>query len=140
MKITVNAEELIQNWIARKNRAMPVAEQIAWQMGHTAENEIHPITRKKTGQWDSSIHTEVINEGDRIKLWVGSHGAFSPRGYNYGALQEALNHPIEIGFHRALPDMREFFRIVFPLAVKDGESVPKIKIMAGLVTLLVDQI
>jgi hypothetical protein len=71
-------------------------------MGLLATNEIHPLTQKKTGNWDNSIHAEVKQlKSFQWELWVGSKGAFSDKGYNYGAKQERLNHPIEIGWGRA---------------------------------------
>ena len=45
----------------------------------------------------------------KYELWVGSKGAFSGTGYNYGKRQEDLYHPIEIGYHKAQPKMMDLW-------------------------------
>ena len=95
----------------KQKRVQAVLEKTAKQMGVLATNEIHPLTAKKTGNWDSTIHAEVhpINPG-KVELWVGSMGAFSADGYNYGALQEHTRHPIERGWFAAEPNMRDLWQ------------------------------
>ncbi len=121
-------DKLIEDWTARRDRAQSVAELIALEMGHIAENEIHPLTHKITGNWDRSIHTEVESDGTIIRAKVVSHGAFASNGFNYGPLQEALNHPIEIGFYRAIPEMIQFWEDNFFKSIESGE-VPNIEVM-----------
>lgn len=101
----VNLGEVLAGIEARKKKLDDLPK-LAKQMGVLALNEIHPLTHKKTGNWDSSIHAEVSEAGAfKVELWVGSKGAFSGSGYNYGARQEKLYHPIEIGYHKAQPAM-----------------------------------
>ena len=101
----VNIGEVLAGIEARKKRLNDLPK-LAAQMGVMALNEIHPLTHKKTGNWDSTIHAEVSEVGSyKYELWVGSKGAFSGNGYNYGARQEKLFHPIEIGYHKAQPAM-----------------------------------
>ena len=101
----VNLPEVLAGIEARKKRLDDLPK-LAKQMGVMALNEIHPLTHKKTGNWDSSIHAEVSEVGAyKYELWVGSKGAFSGTGYNYGKRQEDLYHPIEIGWHKANPAM-----------------------------------
>ena len=95
----------------KQKRIQAVLEKTAKQMGILATNEIHPLTAKKTGNWDSTIHAEVhLLSVNKVELWVGSTGAFSKDGYNYGALQEHTRHPIEIGWTKAQPQMRDLFQ------------------------------
>jgi hypothetical protein len=105
-----NMGEVMAKMKAReeKLKAVPKA---ARQMGVLALNEIHPLTNKKTGNWDGTIHAEVTEISSfKWGLWVGSKGAFSGAGYNYGARQERLYHPIEIGWHKAWPRMVDLWR------------------------------
>lgn len=92
----------------KKKKLLDQLPQVAKQMGQLAVNEIKPLCNVKSGTWQGSIHAEVTQQGrDRVELWVGSKGAFSGDGYNYGAKQERLYHPIEIGVHKALPAMTD---------------------------------
>lgn len=100
-----NLGEVLAGIEARKKR-LDNLPKLAAQMGVLALNEIHPLTHKKTGNWDASIHAEVSEVGTfRYELWVGSRGAFSGTGYNYGKRQEDLYHPIATGYHKAQPAM-----------------------------------
>jgi len=84
---------------------------VARQMGVLAVNEIKPLCAVKSGNWRDSIHAEVHPQGSfKVELWVGSKGAFSKNGYNYGTLQERTRHPIEIGWHRSLQGMKDLWQ------------------------------
>lgn len=105
----VNLRE-VQAGLKKRQDKLKNIPKVARQMGVLATNEIHPLTRKKTGNWDSTIHAEVSQISSfKWVLWVGSKGAFAANGYNYGARQEHLNHPIEIGFHRAEQGMKDLW-------------------------------
>ena len=105
----VNLGEVLAGIEARKKKLEDLPK-LAAQMGVLALNEIHPLTNKKTGNWDASIHAEVSEVGAfRYELWVGSKGAFSGNGYNYGERQERLYHPIQIGCMRAEPGMKDLW-------------------------------
>ena len=100
-----NLGEVLAGMEKRQQRLKDIPK-LAKQMGTLATNEIHPLTHKKTGNWDSTIHAEVSEVGAyKYELWVGSKGAFSGNGYNYGKRQEDLYHPIETGFFKARPAM-----------------------------------
>ena len=105
-------KQVIQASLDAKGKGIQaVLEKTAKQMGVLATNEIHPLTAKRTGNWDSTIHAEVhLLSVGKVELWVGSMGAFSKDGYNYGALQEHTRHPIEIGWTKAQPAMRDLFQ------------------------------
>ena len=137
----VNLGEVLAGIRARTEKLEQIPK-IAKQMGVLATNEIHPLTNKKTGNWDASIHAEVKELGNfKWELWVGSKGAFSGvasaitslkaegkytkevrkkvkaaqksgsgSGYNYGARQERLYHPIEIGWFKAQPRMTDLWQ------------------------------
>lgn len=61
-----------------------------------------------TGHWQKSIKYWVEPISDlKIRLVVGSDGA-----ERYYYIQEATNHPIEIGLHQAKNDMTDAYRRV----------------------------
>ena len=135
-----NLGEVLAGMEKRQQRLKDIPK-LAKQMGILATNEIHPLTHKKTNNWDSTIHAEVKEIGSfKWELWVGSRGAFTGvssaitaaktegamtktfkknvkaaqksgagSGYNYGARQERLYHPIEIGWHKANPAMADLW-------------------------------
>lgn len=108
-----NMKEVMDGMAARQKKLEDVPK-TARKMGVLALNEIHPLTHKKSGNWDSSIHAEVKEVGAyKYELWVGSRGAFSGAGYNYGKRQEDLYHPVEVGFFRAWPKMVELWQNQF---------------------------
>ena len=105
----LNMGEVLAGIEARKKKLDDLPK-LARQMGVMATNEIHPLTHKKSGTWDGSIHAEVKEVGTfQWELWVGSRGAFSGTGYNYGKRQEDLYHPIEIGWFKAQPAMTDLW-------------------------------
>jgi hypothetical protein len=107
----LNADKIIQGLNDRVKNIESTLEKTAKGMGVLACNEIHPLTHKKTGNWDSTIHAEVSKLGPmKYELWVGSRGAFNGSGYNYGARQEKLNHPIERGWQSAQGEMKDLFQ------------------------------
>lgn len=96
--------------IEKRKKKLDDLPKLARQMGVMATNEIHPLTHKKSNNWDNSIHAEVKEVGAfKWELWVGSRGAFSGTGYNYGKRQEDLFHPIAIGWHKAQPAMSDLW-------------------------------
>lgn len=108
-----NMKEVMDGMAARQKKLEDVPK-TARKMGVLALNEIHPLTHKKSGNWDSSIHAEVKELGGcKWELWVGSKGAFSGTGYNYGKRQEDLYHPIETGWHKAQPAMTDLWNEFF---------------------------
>ena len=80
----------------------------AIQMGQTAKQEAQAQVPPHiiSGNWQKSISYSIEQISDlKIRLYVGSNGA-----ERYYYLQEALNHPIEIGQHRARPKMEEIYQ------------------------------
>jgi hypothetical protein len=107
----INADKIIQGLNDRVKTIEDTLEKTAKGMGVLACNEIHPLTHKKTGNWDGTIHAEVSKLGPmKYELWVGSKGAFAANGYNYGARQEALFHPINQGWNAAQSEMQDLFQ------------------------------
>jgi hypothetical protein len=106
-----NAAQIKASLDAKAKNIEATLEKTARQMGVLATNEIHPLTHKKSNTWDNSIHADVKKIGPfKYELWVGSKGAFTKAGYNYGARQERLNHPIERGFMSAESGMKDLFQ------------------------------
>lgn len=100
--------------IEARTKKLADLPKLARQMGVLALNEIHPLTHKKSNNWDNSIHAEVEEVGSyKYELWVGSKGAFNDAGYNYGKRQEDLYHPIETGWHKAQPAMTDLWNEFF---------------------------
>lgn len=80
----------------------------AIQMGQTAKQEAQAQVPPHvvTGAWLHSINYSIEQISDlKIRLYVGSNGA-----ERYYYIQEAINHPIEIGQHRARPKMEEIYQ------------------------------
>ncbi len=106
-----NFKEVMMGMQKRIDRIEGTLEKAGKQMGILAENEIHPLTNKKSHNWDNSIKSRVQKIGPfKFELWVGSKGAFNGKGYNYGARQERLFHPIETGWHRSMPARLDTFQ------------------------------
>jgi len=114
-----NASQVMASLNNRVKNIEATLEKTAKQMGVLATNEIHPLTHKLTTTWDSSIHAEVKKIGAmKVELWVGSRGAFAGNppsdkpngGFNYGARQERLFHPIERGWIAAQSEMKNLFQ------------------------------
>ena len=119
----LNLDKIVADLEARSQSMDATLEKTAKQMGILATNEIHPLTAKKTGNWDSTIYAKVTKLGPfKYELWVGSKGAFTngkkndipgddtPNGRNYGADQEHLNHPIEMGWNAAQAAMKDLYQ------------------------------
>ena len=106
-----NAAQVMAGLQNRVKNIEKTLEATATGMGNLAVNEIKPLCRVRTGNWRDSIHKEVKKLGSmKYELWVGSRGAFSASGSNYGAVQERLHHPIEMGRMRAEAGMRDLFQ------------------------------
>ena len=119
----VNLRE-VQDGLKKRQDKLKNIPKVARQMGVLATNEIHPLTAKKTGNWDSTIHAEVSQISSfKWELWVGSKGAFSANGYNYGALQERTRHPIEIGWYKAKPAMTDLWQKMMHGAISRNVSM-----------------
>jgi hypothetical protein len=109
--------------IEKRKKKLDDLPKLARQMGVMATNEIHPLTHKKSHNWDNTIHAEVKEVGSyKWELWVGSRGAFSGTGYNYGKRQEDLFHPIAIGWHKAQPAMSDLWNS----RMKDLETISRL--------------
>jgi hypothetical protein len=106
-----NAAQIVASLNAKVKNIESTLEKTARQMGVLATNEIHPLTHKKSNTWDNSIHAVVTKLGPfKYELWVGSKGAFAKGGYNYGARQERLFHPIEKGWWAAQGPMKDLYQ------------------------------
>lgn len=109
-----NMREVMDGMAARQKKLEDVPK-LARQMGAIATAETKKLApdplHVQSGNWRKSIHAEVKEVGGcKWELWFGSRGAFSEdNGYNYGAKQERLYHPIEIGWNRAWPKMLDLW-------------------------------
>jgi hypothetical protein len=102
-----NMGEVIAGMNARVAKLNSIPK-VAAQMGVLALNEIKPLCAVKTGTWQGSWQAKVKDMGRyRFELVVFSSGAFNGKGFNYGLLQERLNHPGEMGWNRAQQAMKD---------------------------------
>ncbi len=137
-----NSAKIIADLQAKTKNIEQVLESTAEGMGDLAVNAIKPLCKVDSGNWRRSVHKEVKKLGPmKYELWVGSRGAFSKEnGYNYGAKQERLHHPIEAGYAAAQDAMKDLYQrnITQGLQGKgitrsiSSESVDEMSMMAGL--------
>lgn len=106
----LNQHRAIQNMTRSLESIKKAQRTAAIQMGQTAKQEAQAQVPPHivTGNWQKSISYSIEQISDlKIRLTVGSNGA-----ERYYFIQEALNHPIEIGQHRARPKMEEIYQKV----------------------------
>lgn len=101
-----NLGEVLAGMEKRQQRLNDIPK-LAKQMGVLALNEIRPLCHVLSGTWQGSWQAPKVEEIGSFKylLTVYSSGAFTDAGYNYGARQERLFHPGDIGWHKANPAM-----------------------------------
>ncbi len=111
MPITcTNLGEVLSNMSNHMDRVKQAQMTAAKQMGivakQTMQAEVPPHI--VTSHWQKSInyHVERISDA-KVLLVVGSNGA-----ERYYFLQEALNHPIEIGWHKVQPQLTDIYQKV----------------------------
>lgn len=104
----LNMGEAIQKMTRSLESIKKAQKTAAIQMGQTAKQitqaEVPPHV--VTGHWLHSIKYSVEQISDlKIRLTVGSDGA-----ERYYHIQEAINHPIAIGQHRAIQPMNDIYQ------------------------------
>ena len=105
----INLHEVLAK-IEAKKKKIEDAPKVAAKMGIIAKNAIQQNCNVQSGNWRDSWKSEVNDLGNfKSELVVYSPGAFSDNGYNYGARQERLNHPGEIGWHQSIPAMTDLW-------------------------------
>lgn len=106
----INLEE-VQAGVKRKLEDIQKAQMVAAkQMGITARQVIRAEVPPHivTSHWQKSINYHVARISDlKVEVTVGSNGA-----ERYYYLQEAINHPIAIGWHKAQPQMTDIYQKV----------------------------
>lgn len=103
-----NMREIMAGLTRSLESIQAAQKKAATQMGITARQNIQAEVppHVKTGAWQRSIDYRVTEISDlKTELTVGSNGA-----ERYYFVQEALNHPIEIGFHKSLPELEEIYK------------------------------
>jgi hypothetical protein len=108
----INLDEVIKG-VTRSLDDIKKAQNIcAKQMGITARKVIrgqtpHPMHVLST-HWQKSINYHVAQISDlKVEVTVGSNGA-----ERYYYLQEAINHPIAIGWHKVQPQLTDIYQKV----------------------------
>ena len=104
----LNQHQAIRNMTRSLESIKKAQRQAAIQMGQTAKQEAQAQVPPHivTSHWQKSIGYHIEHVSDlKIILTVGSNGA-----ERYYYIQEATNHPIEIGRHRARPKMEEIYQ------------------------------
>jgi len=109
-QITSNITEFRAELERRKEKLNEAVQLTGRQCAILGKNnvikEVPPHIR--TGNWRDSWDGKSEETGPaqaHVEIW--SPGAFAENGFNYGALQEALNHPGEIGVHISEPEFKE---------------------------------
>lgn len=106
----VNLAEL-QNGIKRKlediqKAQMTAAQQMGIVTKQAMQAEVPPHII--TGYWQKSINYQVSRLSDlKVEMTVGSNGA-----ERYYYIQEALNHPIAVGWQRVQPQLANIYQKV----------------------------
>ena len=104
----VNLGEVLAG-IQKKVDMMENLQPTARKMAQAATNDIKKNCRVDTGNWKKSWKPFVEKKSDLVyEFGARSEGAFNG-GTNYGLIQEALNHPGEIGWHQSLPEQQDIF-------------------------------
>jgi len=104
----INLAEL-QNGIKHKLEDIQKAQMLAArQMGivtkQTMQAEVPPHVI--TGNWQKSINYQVNRISDlKVEMTCGSNGA-----ERYYYVREALDHPIEIGWHKVQPQLQDIYQ------------------------------
>jgi hypothetical protein len=105
-----NMNEVIAG-VTRKLEDIQKAQMIAAkQMGIVAKQAMQDQVPPHviTGHWQKSIAYQVTRINDmQVEMVVGSNGA-----ERYYFLQEAINHPLAIGFHKCQPEMTDIYQRV----------------------------
>lgn len=106
----INLDEVIKG-VARSLDDIKKAQNIcAKQMGITARQVIRAEVPPHivTSHWQKSINYHVARISDlKVEMSVGSNGA-----ERYYYLQEAINHPIAIGWHKVQPQLTDIYQRV----------------------------
>lgn len=108
--VLINAGE-IEAGIKRKVEDIQKAQMTcAKQMGIIAKQVIRAEVPPHiiTSHWQKSINCRVTRISDlQVEMTVGSNGA-----ERYYYLQEAINHPIAIGWHKVQPQLTDIYQKV----------------------------
>lgn len=106
----VNQDEII-NGVKRKLEDIQKAQMVcAKQMGIIAKQVIQAEVPPHivTSHWQKSIGYQVTRINDlQVEMTVGSNGA-----ERYYYLQEDINHPIAIGWHKVQPQLTDIYQKV----------------------------
>ena len=106
----INLEEVKQG-IARSLDDIKKAQNVcAKQMGITARQVIRAEVPPHiiTSHWQKSINYHIAQISDlQVEVTVGSNGA-----ERYYELQESINHPIAIGWHKVQPQLTDIYQRV----------------------------
>lgn len=104
----VNMREVMAGLTRSLESIQAAQKKAATQMGITAKQNIQAEVppHVKTGAWQRSMDYQVSEISDlKTELAVGSNGA-----EQYYFVQEALHHPIDIGWHKSLPELEEIYK------------------------------
>jgi hypothetical protein len=101
----------VQAGVKRKLEDIQKAQMVcAKQMGITARQVIRAEVPPHivTSHWQKSINYHVARISDlKVEMTVGSNGA-----ERYYELQESINHPIAIGWHKVQPQLTDIYQKV----------------------------
>ncbi len=108
MGFSGNHYEEREKLLMRKQRIIEATAETAKDIIQIFERNTRPLARVKTGKWRDSIHGEAEEKGPAVwDIWLGSHGAFSPEGFDYGNFWNFWDGTIDTGIFISQPEFEE---------------------------------
>jgi hypothetical protein len=120
MSFSGNHYEEREKLLAKKVRIIEATGEIAKEMVEVFTRNTRPLARVKTGKWRDTIHGEATEKGPGIwDIWLGSHGAFSPEGFDYGGFWNFWDGTIDTGLFISQPEFDEIQKKRIDEAMQD---------------------
>ena len=108
MSFSGNHYEERERLLAKKLRIIEATAETAKDTIEIFERITRPLARVRTGKWRDSIHGEATEKGPGVwDIWLGSHGAFSPEGFDYGGFWNFWDGTIDIGLFISQSEFEE---------------------------------
>jgi hypothetical protein len=108
MAFSGNHYEERERLLAKKLRIIEATAEIAKDVIEIFERNTRPLARVKTGKWRDLIHGEATEKGPAVwNIWLGSNGAFSEEGFDYGAFWNFWDGTIDTGIFISQSEFEE---------------------------------
>jgi hypothetical protein len=111
MLLSGNLAEEREKLLSKRQRVIDTTEATALEMVEIFTRNTRPLARVKTGVWRDSIGGKATPKGEGVwDIWLGSEGAFSPDGFDYGAWWNFWDGTIDTGLFISKPEFEELHR------------------------------